>query len=168
MVVRRKSDGGAVNKLVSSPLPWFQSPAGAWELGHVWLHINPFHYVLDPSKALCDLAPVSIYPSRDCTPTHMRAFTPKHLHSHMYILSSLALPHRSQGQSQTKLMLISSWRSAAFFFSSAKWRSGGFGARFSNVKWKLGRAVRLSSSFDLMPYMRPSSSIFPPHYSRAV
>lgn len=82
MMVRRKGDVGAVNQLVYSPLPWFQSPAGAWELGHVWLHLKPFHYVLDPSKALCDLASVSVYPSRDCTQTHthMRAyaFTPKH------------------------------------------------------------------------------------------
>lgn len=79
MMATHKGDAGAVNQLVFVSLPWFQSPFVAWELGHVWLHIKPFHYMLDPAKALCDLASVSISPPCDCTPTHTHTvytFTP--------------------------------------------------------------------------------------------
>lgn len=82
---RHKGDVGAVNQLVCCPLPWFPSPAGAWELGHVWLYIKPFHYIQDPGKALCDLASVAIYPSRDCTHTHT---SPPKTH-----VSKCILPH---------------------------------------------------------------------------
>lgn len=102
-MLRRKGGAGAVNQLVRGPLPWFGPPAGAWELGHVWLHIKPFHYILDPGKALCDLASANIYHvftwlhtltrthTHTCMPEHMSPNT-THPHTHSLLPRCSASP----------------------------------------------------------------------------
>lgn len=116
-LVGHKCEVGAVNQLVCGSLPWLRSRAGAWELGNVWVHIKPFHYVLDPGKALCDLASGCIYPSRDWTQTHTNACQNTRTHTSPPFFSfPYGLVRRrggSQGQPQTKLTLISGWRSPA-------------------------------------------------------
>lgn len=134
-----KCNVAAVNQLILPLSP--RDSLYSWrpeKWGNVWVCSKPFHYVLDPGKALSDLAPwlhlSFTWLSRD-THTHMQAGPARQntacvspFFSSFSHIKPVRWAGRSQKAPQTKLTLISGWRSPAavffcFFFAPVKLRS---------------------------------------------
>lgn len=136
---------------------WRPSPKvsiSSWSLRTGTCLTPPFHSVLDPAK------PYTIWPllasirhvTADSTHISKLTLPPPQTHSHSYLMEKFSVGAKNSVRQSCSLEL------KVGSISIAKWRSGGFKARFSNVKRKVGR--RRPSAFDQRPQVRQGRQSF--------